>query len=89
MLSTIIGFALSLSPIAMEAPEGNISQEVNKSVLHIALGHGKVRINSTQGRIRINSTQGKVRIGLGEGRIRIDANKETIRMLGNNGKLHG
>ena len=80
MLSTIIRFALSLSPIAMEAPEGNISQEVNKSVLHIALGHGKVRINSTQG---------KVRIGLGEGRIRIDANKETIRMLGNNGKLHG
>ena len=35
MLSTIIGFTLSFSPIAMDPPEGNISQEVNQSVERI------------------------------------------------------
>ena len=60
MLSTIIGFALSLSPIAMEAPEGNISQEVNKSVLHIALGHGKVRIDANKETIRMLGNNGKI-----------------------------
>ena len=60
MLSTIIGFALSLSPIAMEAPEGNISQEVNKSVLHISLTEGRIRIDANKETMRMLGNNGKL-----------------------------
>ena len=57
MLSTIIGFALSLSPIAMEAPEDNISQEINNRVDRIVGRDASIRILGRDVGVRIDANK--------------------------------
>ena len=60
MLSTIIGFTLSFSPIAMDPPEGNISQEVNQSVERIVDRGLGVRIDAKKATMLIIGNREKL-----------------------------
>ncbi|NQY62861.1 MAG: hypothetical protein HRT38_03910 [Alteromonadaceae bacterium] len=80
MLSTIMGFALSLSPVAVETPENNDTipgqQIINSIVGHI----GGIRIGTHSGKIRIGSHSGKIRIGSHSGKIRIGSHSGKIKI---------
>ena len=79
MLSTIIGFLLSISPVAIEAPEDNLGHEINKDV-------GNIHIGNQRGTVSISGNKGSTEIGVHGGSIKINGSNDSVTVESNTRK---